>query len=108
MIQHMIAKASAAVLVGPGLAENEQLIDSFKNMVVSVGSQLTPKPLFEIFPSLNRLRMWYIGKTSSAINKLRKQLYDALKIEINRRFKAKEQEGDKWERPVSWLIKYYI
>ncbi|CAO3627504.1 unnamed protein product [Cunninghamella blakesleeana] len=103
MIQHMVAKASAGVLVGPELAENEQLIYSFKNMVSSVAKYLTPNPLFQIFPTLNRFRMWYVGKTSADINQLRKQLYDALKIEINKRFKAKEQQGDKWERPFDVL-----
>ncbi|CAO3620613.1 unnamed protein product [Cunninghamella echinulata] len=99
MVQHMVAKASAAVFVGTDLANNPELIDSFKNMVIEVGSELSPKPVLELLPTISRLRMWFIGKTSPSVKKHRKQLYDALKPEIDRRLKAKELGGSNWERP---------
>ncbi|CAO3620557.1 unnamed protein product [Cunninghamella echinulata] len=99
LIQHMVAKASATVFVGAELAKNEHLIDSFKNMVLEVGSELTPRPLMALFPSLNYIRMWYIGKTSPKVKKHRKQLADALKPEIDRRLKAMSLNDSNWERP---------
>ncbi|KAI9309161.1 cytochrome P450 [Cunninghamella echinulata] len=99
MIQHMVATASAAVFVGPELAKNEQLIDSFKNMVIEVGSELTPKPLMEYLPNINYLRMWYIGKTSPKVKKHRTQLADSLKPEIDRRLKAMALNDSNWDRP---------
>lgn len=106
MVQHMVAKASAAVFVGTDLANNPQLIDSFKNMVVEVGSELSPKPILELLPTISKLRMWFIGKTSPSVKKHRKQLYDALKPEIDRRLKAKELGGSNWERPVIFIYIY--
>ncbi|KAI9309163.1 cytochrome P450 [Cunninghamella echinulata] len=99
IIQHMVAKASATVFVGPELAKNEKLVDSFKNMVSEVGSELVPRPLMALFPSLNYIRMWYIGKTSPKVKKHRKQLADALKPEIDRRLKAMALNDSNWERP---------
>ncbi|CAO3620605.1 unnamed protein product [Cunninghamella echinulata] len=103
MIQHMIAKASATVFVGTELSKNPQLIDTFKNMVAEVGSQVKVKPILELFPRISRLNMWYIGKTSPSIKKHRNQLYNVLKNEINRRLKEKEIAGDNWERPIDIL-----
>ncbi|CAO3627500.1 unnamed protein product [Cunninghamella blakesleeana] len=99
MVQHMVAKASAAVFVGINLTQNEQLIDSFKNMVLEVGAELSPKPFFELFPTLNRFRMWFTGKTSASVKRHRKQLYDALKPEIQSRLEAQKREGSNWQRP---------
>ncbi|KAI9309164.1 cytochrome P450 [Cunninghamella echinulata] len=103
MVQSMVAKASASVFVGTELAKNEQLIDSFKNMVLEVGSELSPKPLLELFPRINRLRMWYIGKTSPKVRKHRQQLYDALKPEIDRRLENMRLNDSNWERPEDIL-----
>ncbi|CAO3627512.1 unnamed protein product [Cunninghamella blakesleeana] len=99
MIQHMVAKASASVIVGIELAKNEQLIDSFKNMVIEVGSELNPKPILELVPTIDRLRMWMIGKTSQKVKKHRQQLTNALKPEIDSRLEKMKLKDSNWERP---------
>ncbi|CAO3627508.1 unnamed protein product [Cunninghamella blakesleeana] len=99
MMQHMVAKASASVIVGIELAKNEQLIDSFKNMVIEVGSELKPKPILELVPTIDRLRMWMVGKTSHKVKKHRQQLADALKPEIESRLEKMKLKDSNWERP---------
>ncbi|CAO3627492.1 unnamed protein product [Cunninghamella blakesleeana] len=103
MIQHMVAKASASVFVGSDLAKNEQLIDSFKNMTVEIASEMAPNGFLEILPSLARLRMFYIGKTSPKVKRQRQQLSDALKPEIKHRLESMELNDSNWERPEDIL-----
>lgn len=108
MVQHMVARASASVFVGNDLVENELLIDAFKKMVLEVGSEITRKPLLELFPRLLKFRMWYIGKTSTKVRKVRNQLYTALRPEIDIRLNNMKLEGSNWERPVSIKKKMII
>nr|ATF27934.1 steroid 11 beta hydroxylase [Absidia caerulea] len=103
LVQHMVAKASASVFVGPELAKNEQLIDSFKNMVLEVGSELAPKPYLEFFPNLMRLRMWFIGKTSQKVKRHRDQLRAALAPQVEYRLKAMKENDSNWDRPNDFL-----
>lgn len=103
LVQHMVARASATVFVGPELAKNSQLIDSFKNMVIEVGSQLNPKPWLEPFPRLNSLRMWYIGKTSPVVRKHRSQLRSAVKPSIDDRLARQKSQGSAFQRPDDLL-----
>lgn len=103
MVQHMVARASASVFVGNDLVENELLIDAFKKMVLEVGSEITRKPLLELFPRLLKFRMWYIGKTSTKVRKVRNQLYTALRPEIDIRLNNMKLEGSNWERPEDIL-----
>ncbi|CAO3627516.1 unnamed protein product [Cunninghamella blakesleeana] len=99
MVQHMVAKASASVFVGTELAKNDLLIDSFKNMVIEVGTELIPRPTMELFNSLNTLRMWYVGKTSTKVKKHRQQLTEAVTPEITRRLNGMASNDSNWERP---------
>ncbi|ORX60473.1 cytochrome P450 [Hesseltinella vesiculosa] len=110
LVQHPVALASASVFVGPELSKNELLIDSFKNMVIDVGSELLPNPWLEPFPRLNRLRMWWVGKTSSTVKRHRGQLATALKPELDRRLKAMASNDSNWERPddiLQNLLEHY-
>ncbi|KAI8065227.1 cytochrome P450 [Gongronella butleri] len=103
LAQHLISKASASVFVGPVLAQNPGLIDSFKNLVVDVGSELTPKPWLENFPTLVRARMWWMGKTSPTVKKHRTQLANALRPEVERRTAALATNDSNWDRPDDLL-----
>ncbi|ORZ05075.1 cytochrome P450 [Absidia repens] len=102
-VQHMVAKASASVFVGPELAKDLNLVDSFKNMVLEVGSDMGPKPYLEHFPHLMRLRMWYIGKTSTNVKRHRDQLFAALVPQIDSRLKAMKEKDSNWDRPNDFL-----
>ncbi|KAI8065232.1 cytochrome P450 [Gongronella butleri] len=102
-LQHMVAKASASVFVGPKLAANPELIDSFKNMVMNIASELKPRPWLENFPLIVRFGMWYIGKTSPAVKRHRAQLGNALRPEVDRRLKAMASGDSNWERPDDML-----
>ncbi|KAI8337992.1 cytochrome P450 [Chlamydoabsidia padenii] len=103
LVQHMVAKASASVFVGAELAKNEQLINSFKYMVLELGSELTPKPYLEFFPNLMRLRMWYIGKTSKKVKRHRDQLRAALEPQVEYRLNAMKENDSNWDRPNDFL-----
>ncbi|KAI8065228.1 cytochrome P450 [Gongronella butleri] len=101
VVQHAVARASASVFVGPDLAKNDMLIDSFKNMVMEVGMELQPKPWLEPYPSLMKFRMYLIGKTSTKVRRHRKQLAEALRPEVERRIK--ESADSNWDRPDDML-----
>ncbi|KAI9019971.1 cytochrome P450 [Phycomyces nitens] len=98
LVQHMIAKASASIFVGEKLADNPLLIDSFKNMVIDVGSELTPNPWIEPFPLLVYLRMWYIGKTAPSCKKHKDQLRKAIGPELEDRL-YQMKNNPQWEKP---------
>ncbi|KAI8065230.1 cytochrome P450 [Gongronella butleri] len=68
-------------------------------MVLQVGSELKPKPWLEPFPAINRIRMWWIGRTSSVPRRHREQLHNALAPEVARRLKAMTENDSNWERP---------
>ncbi|CAO3593299.1 unnamed protein product [Absidia cylindrospora] len=102
-VQHMVAKASASVFVGVELAKNEQLVDSFKNMVLEVGAELGPKPYLEFFPNIMKLRMWLIGKTSKHVKRHRDQLKRALAPEVASRLSAMKENDSNWDRPNDFL-----
>ncbi|KAI8394317.1 cytochrome P450 [Radiomyces spectabilis] len=97
-VQHIVARASASIFCGVELCENELLIDSFKNMVLEVGSELVPKPWLEPFPRLNRWRMWFIGKTSPNVKKHRKQLREAMQPVVEERLRQKATNPN-WVKP---------
>ncbi|CAO3650548.1 unnamed protein product [Cunninghamella blakesleeana] len=99
LVQHLLVNASVSIFVGLELVKNEQLIDTFKNMVIEVGSELKPKPILELFPKINRFRMWFIGKTSKKVKKHLQQLASALKPEIDCRLNAMKLNDNNWERP---------
>ncbi|KAI8065229.1 cytochrome P450 [Gongronella butleri] len=99
LMQNSVAMASAAVFVGPDLAKDKQLIDSFKNMVLEVGSEVLPKPWLEPFPLLMKARMYWIGKTSANVQRHRAQLAAAIKPEVTRRLKAMASGDSNWDRP---------
>ncbi|ORX60472.1 cytochrome P450 [Hesseltinella vesiculosa] len=99
LVQDAVARASASVFVGLELAKNEALIDSFKNMVIQIGSEVKPIPWLEPFPTLMRLRFYIIGKMSPVVQRHRDQLADALRPEVDRRLKALESGDTNWERP---------
>lgn len=99
LVQHMVAKASATVFVGADLAENLSLLDTFKNMVIEVGSELKPKPWLEPFPRIARLRQWFIGKTSPVVRRHRQQLRDALGPTVQDRVARAKREGAEFKRP---------
>ncbi|CDH58715.1 predicted protein [Lichtheimia corymbifera JMRC:FSU:9682] len=78
LMQHMVAIAGASIFVGPKLAKNKDLVETFKNLAID------------------------IGKYGKAINKHRKHLYHALSPEIDERL-AKMEKGGDWERPQDLL-----
>lgn len=101
LMQHMVAIAGASIFVGPKLAKDKDLVDTFKNLAIDIGMEIGPNNYFyEAFPTLSRMRQWYLGKYGKAINKHRKYLYRALSPEIDARL-AKMEKGGDWERPVS-------
>ncbi|KAI8342479.1 cytochrome P450 [Chlamydoabsidia padenii] len=103
LMQHLVAKATASVFVGIELTKNEALVDSFKNMVMEIGSIMGPKPFREYFPNLMKWHMWYIGKTSKSVKKHQDQLLSALKPEIDARLKAMKENDSNWVRPNDFL-----
>lgn len=101
LLQHMVAKASASIFVGTELAADDAVVETCKNIAIDIGSELGPSSyIMDAFPSLARLRMWYIGKYGKAINKHRQHLLHALGPVIDKRLAAAEKGGD-WDRPVS-------
>ncbi|ORX60470.1 cytochrome P450 [Hesseltinella vesiculosa] len=102
-LQHLVARASASVFVGIELAKNEELVDSFQNMVSNISSGLKPKPWLEYFPSLTKLGMYMIGKTNPAVKRHRTQMANALRPEVDRRLKAMASNDTNWDRPDDML-----
>lgn len=104
LLQHMVAKASASIFVGTELASDDDVVETCKNIAIDIGSELGPGSyIMDAFPSLARLRMWYIGKFGKAINKHRQHLLRALGPVIDKRLAAAEKGGD-WDRPVSFML----
>ncbi|ORX60471.1 cytochrome P450 [Hesseltinella vesiculosa] len=99
LVQQAIARANASVFVGVELAKNEQLIDSFKNMVLQMGAEFKPIPWLEPFPTVMHIRSYLFGKTSSVVRRHRAQLADALRPEVYRRLEAMKSNDSNWERP---------
>ncbi|KAJ8660802.1 hypothetical protein O0I10_003445 [Lichtheimia ornata] len=103
LLQHMVAKASASIFVGTELAADDAVVETCKNIAIDIGSELGPSSyIMDAFPSLARLRMWYIGKYGKAINKHRQHLLHALGPVIDKRLAAAEKGGD-WDRPQDIL-----
>lgn len=103
LVQNMVARAIASILVGLKLCKDKELLETFKNVAVDIGSELNPDNyLYEAFPTISRLRQWYLGKYGKAINKHQEHMLRVLGPEIDERLAAMERGDDEWERPVSY------
>ncbi|KAL0093332.1 hypothetical protein F4703DRAFT_1828880 [Phycomyces blakesleeanus] len=101
-VQHLVVNASASIFVGEELSQNKLLIDSFKNMVRDVGKEIKQNPWFEPFPTINKFRMWLIGKTSPVIKNHKEQLLNAIKPEVEYRLSQARSNPD-WKKPTDML-----
>ncbi|ORX59008.1 cytochrome P450 [Hesseltinella vesiculosa] len=98
-IHHLVAKSSASIFIGTRLAEDNDLLGALNELMVNVNAEIAPKPWLEPFPSLMKLRMYWIGKTSPLVKRYRKQVSRVLRPEIERRMAALKQNDSSWERP---------
>ncbi|KAI7858128.1 cytochrome P450 [Circinella umbellata] len=111
MVQHMIAKASASIFVGLELCENENLVEAFREVTTDVGLSFRMDNVWlDRFITLNKFRMWYIGKFSSLIQSRKSQIIEALKPVIDKRMEGiatKDSSDTTWTRPND-ILQYII
>lgn len=104
LTQHMVAKASASVFVGEELAQNPDLIDSFKTMVIEVAkTRNTPRPWLELFETGQAIYQWWIGKTSPVVKRHRGQLHKGVASTVQERVARARAEGSAYQRPDDLL-----
>ncbi|OAD78163.1 CYP5311 protein [Phycomyces blakesleeanus NRRL 1555(-)] len=101
-VQHLIVNASASIFLGEENSQNKLLIDSIKNMVRLVGSEVKQNPWIEPFSPIKKIRMWVIGKTSPVIRSYKEQLINAIKPVVEYRLSEARRNPD-WKKPTDVL-----
>lgn len=90
-IEHLVAIASITTFVGPEFTKDEELVDTYKHLSRDIYMELGDGNVFlDAFPSINRLRMWYLGKYGSAVGKHRRHLLEVIGPIVDERLAATE------------------
>ncbi|KAI8140540.1 cytochrome P450 [Fennellomyces sp. T-0311] len=105
LVQLMIARGSASVIVGEKLCQNMDLIDIFQNITKDLISLHPRISLIWLapFPRLRQLQTWAIGKFSRVSNGYRRKLREILVPEIDMRLK--NMQNPDWQQPEDVLQK---
>ncbi|KAJ8660769.1 hypothetical protein O0I10_003412 [Lichtheimia ornata] len=98
-IEHLVAISSITNFVGPGFTKDEDLVETYKHLARDIAIELGDgNMLLETFPSISRLRMWYLGKYGNAVRKHRTNLIRLIAPIVDERLAAaengKEDQGD--------------
>ncbi|CDH58659.1 predicted protein [Lichtheimia corymbifera JMRC:FSU:9682] len=90
-IEHLVAISSITNFVGPEFTKDEDLVETYKYLARDIAIELGDgNMLLEAFPSLSRLRMWYLGKYGNAVRKHRTNLIRLIAPIVDERLAAAE------------------